>query len=109
MVGAERAVERLRRRRLDASALMPPDSPPVARSSYPSSSLTRLAEDCPVGLTGGRRTPRASLGPSEQDRGARLVDVPGAGHAVQMAKNVFVDALLALAHDADLDPADQAQ
>jgi hypothetical protein len=28
--------------------------------------------------------------------------VPAAGHAVQMAKDVFVDALLALAHDADL-------
>jgi hypothetical protein len=34
--------------------------------------------------------------------GARLLDVPEAGHAVQMTKDVFVDALLALAHDADL-------
>jgi hypothetical protein len=28
--------------------------------------------------------------------------VPEAGHAVQMAKDIFVDALLGLTHDADL-------
>ena len=33
--------------------------------------------------------------------GGRLLEVPDAGHAVQMAKDVLVEALLGLAHDAD--------
>jgi pimeloyl-ACP methyl ester carboxylesterase len=111
MVGAERALERLRGTpdwgRLCAHATRFARGEPA--SSYPSSSLTRLAGTVPVGLyTGGRSHPALRLVTAElanRIEGARLVDVPGAGHAVQMAKDVFVDALLALAHDADLDPA----
>jgi pimeloyl-ACP methyl ester carboxylesterase len=77
-----------------------------AAGSYPSASLARLVKIIPVGLyTGGRSHPALRLITAElADRidGARLLDVPAAGHAVQMAKDVLVDALLALAHDADL-------
>ena len=74
-------------------------------SSYPSSSLARLAGTIPVGLyTGGRSHPALRLITAElanRITGARLLEVPEAGHAVQMAKEVFVEALFALAHDAD--------
>ena len=108
MIGAERAVERLRGTpewdRLCGYATR------FARGqlagSYPSSALARLARTIPVGLyTGGRSHPALRLITAEianRINGARLLDVPGAGHAVQMAKGVFVDALLALAHDAEL-------
>jgi lipase len=108
MIGADRAVERLRGTpdwdRLCGFATR------FARSesagSYPSSSLARLAETIPVGLyTGGRSHPALRLIATElagRIDGARLVDVPEAGHAVQMAKDGFIDALLASAHDADL-------
>ena len=91
MVGAERALERLRARRLGSPLR---SCHPIrawrAASSYPSSSLTRLASTVPVGLyTGGRSHPALRLVTAElanRIEGARLVDVPGAGHAVQMAK-----------------------
>jgi pimeloyl-ACP methyl ester carboxylesterase len=109
MIGAERAVERLRGTpewdRLCAYATR------FARGqlagSYPSSSLAKLAGTIPVGLySGGRSNPALRLITVELANrivGARLLDVPEAGHAVQMAKDVFIDALLGLAHDADLE------
>jgi pimeloyl-ACP methyl ester carboxylesterase len=107
MIGAERAVERLRGTpdwdRLSGYA------PRFARGqlagSYPSSSLARLAETIPVGLyTGGRSHPALRMITEElRNRidGGRLLEVPDAGHAVQLAKDVFVEALLGLACDAD--------
>ena len=107
MIGAERAVERLRGTpgwdRLCGYA------PRFARGqlagSYPSTSLARLAGTIPVGLyTGGRSHPALRVITAELGNridGTRLLDVPDAGHAVQMAKDVFVDALLGLAYDAD--------
>ena len=109
MIGAEHAVERLRGTpewdRLCGYATR------FARGqlagSYPSSSLARLAGTIPVGLySGGRSHPALRLITVElanRINGARLLDVPEAGHAVQMAKDVFIDALLGLAHDADLE------
>jgi pimeloyl-ACP methyl ester carboxylesterase len=108
MIGAERAVERLRGTpdwdRLCGYATR------FARSelagSYPSSSLAKLAGTIPVGLyTGGRSHPALRLITAElavRIDGARLLDVPEAGHAVQMARDGFADALLGHAHDADL-------
>src|SRR5215212_6082518 len=107
MIGAERAVERLRGTpgwdRLCGYA------PRFARGqlagSYPSTSLARLAGTIPVGLyTGGRSHPALRVITAELGNridGARLLDVPDAGHGVQMAKDVFIDALLGLAYDAD--------
>jgi pimeloyl-ACP methyl ester carboxylesterase len=67
--------------------------------------LAKLAATIPVGLyTGGRSHPALRLIAAELAErlgGGRLLDVPEAGHAVQMAKDTFVDALLALADDAD--------
>jgi pimeloyl-ACP methyl ester carboxylesterase len=108
MIGAERAVERLRGTpdwdRLCAYA--PRFVCGQLAGSYPSSSLTRLAGTIPVGLySGGRSHPALRLIAVElahRINGARLLDVPEAGHAVQMAKDVFIDALLDLAHHADL-------
>jgi pimeloyl-ACP methyl ester carboxylesterase len=109
MIGAEHAVERLRGTpewdRLCGYATR------FARGqlagSYPSSSLARLAGTIPVGLySGGRSHPALRLITVElanRINGARLLDVPESGHAVQMAKDVFIDALLGLAHDADLE------
>ena len=103
MIGGERMVERLRGKadwtRLCTYATR------FARgelaSSYPSSSLGRLAGTIPVGLyTGGRSHPALRLITAELANridDAHLVDVPEAGHAVQMAKEVFLDALFALA------------
>jgi len=109
MIGAERAVERLRGTpdwdRLCEYA--PRFAHGQLAGSYPSSSLTRLAGTIPVGLySGGRSHPALRLIAVElanRINGARLLDVPEAGHAVQMAKDVFIDALLGLAHDADLE------
>jgi pimeloyl-ACP methyl ester carboxylesterase len=107
MIGAERAVERLRGTpdwdRLCGYA------PRFARGqlagSYPSSSLARLAETISVGLyTGGRSHPALRMITEElRNRidGGRLLEVPDAGHAVQLATDVFVEALLGLAYDAD--------
>ena len=107
MIGADPAVERLRGTpdwdRLCGYATR------FARGqlagSYPSSSLDKLAGTIPIGLyTGGRSHPALRLITAElanRINGARLLDVPEAGHAVQMAKDVFIDALLGLAHDAD--------
>jgi pimeloyl-ACP methyl ester carboxylesterase len=109
MIGAEHAVERLRGTpewdRLCGYATR------FARGqlagSYPSSSLARLAGTIPVGLySGGRSHPALRLITVElanRINGARLLDVPESGHAVQMAKDVFINALLGLAHDADLE------
>jgi pimeloyl-ACP methyl ester carboxylesterase len=107
MIGGERMVERLRGTpdwaRLCAYATR--FARAESAGSYPSSSLTRLARTIPVGLyTGGRSHPALRLITAElagRIDGARLVDVPEAGHAVQMAKEVFVDALFALVLDAD--------
>ena len=80
-----------------------------ARRLLPELVVDQARQHCPSWTLHGRSEPSRATpghrGAGEQDQGARLVDVPGAGHAVQMAKDVFVDALLALAHDADLDPA----
>jgi pimeloyl-ACP methyl ester carboxylesterase len=108
MIGGERMVERLRGTpdwtRLCAYATR--FARGESAGSYPSSSLTRLAGRIPVGLyTGGRSHPALRLITAElagRIDGARLVDVPDAGHAVQMAREVFVDALFALVRDADL-------
>jgi pimeloyl-ACP methyl ester carboxylesterase len=109
MIGAERAVERLRGTpdwdRLCEYATR------FARGqvagSYSSSSLEKLARTIPVGLyTGGRSHPALRLitaALANRIEGVRLLDVPEAGHAVQMSKDVFVDALLGLVHDADLE------
>ena len=114
MIGAERALERLRGTpdwvRLCGHATRFSRGEPAG--SYPSTSLARLATTLPVGLyTGGRSHPALRLITAElasRIDGAQLLDVPEAGHAVQMAKDVFVDALLALAHDADLDAEERA-
>jgi pimeloyl-ACP methyl ester carboxylesterase len=108
MIGGERMVERLRGTpdwaRLCAYATR--FARAESAGSYPSSSLTRLAGTIPVGLyTGGRSHPALRLITAElagRIDGARLVDVPEAGHAVQMAREEFVDALFALVHDAEL-------
>ncbi len=109
MIGAERAVERLRGTpewdRLCGYATRFARGQPAG--SYPSSSLARLAGTIPVGLySGGRSHPALHLITVELANridGARLLDVPEAGHAVQMAKEIFIEALLGLAHDADLE------
>ena len=108
MIGGEHMVERLRGTPDWAHLCSHATRFARAESAgcYPSSSLTRLARTIPVGLyTGGRSHPALRLIAAKlADRidGARLVDVPEAGHAVQMAKEVFVDALFALVHGADL-------
>jgi len=109
MIGGEHMVERLRGTpdwaRLCTYAARFARGEPA--SSYPSSSLARLASTLPIGLyTGGRSHPALRLIAAELANridGARLVDVATAGHAVQMAKEEFVDPLIALVHDADLD------
>jgi pimeloyl-ACP methyl ester carboxylesterase len=108
MIGGERMVERLRGTpdwaRLCTYATRFARGEPA--SFYPSSSLARLAGTLPVGLyTGGRSHPALRLITAELANridGVRLVDVPEAGHAVQMAKKEFVDPLFTLVHDADL-------
>jgi pimeloyl-ACP methyl ester carboxylesterase len=107
MIGAERAIDRLRGTpdwdRLCGYATRFVRG--QLASSYPSSSLARLARTIPVGLyTGGRSHPALRLITAElanRITGARLLDVSEAGHAVQMAKDGFIDALLGLAQDAD--------
>jgi len=108
MIGGERMVERLRSSpdwtRLCTYATRFSLGEPAG--SYPSSSLARLTGAIPVALyTGGRSHPALRLIAVElanRIEGARLVHVPEAGHAVQMAKEVFVDALFDLVRDADL-------
>src|SRR5829696_1565303 len=109
MIGGEHMVERLRGTpdwaRLCTYAARFARGEPA--SSYPSSSLARLASTLPIGLyTGGRSHPALRLIAAELANridGARLVDVADAGHAVQKAKEEFVDPLFDLVHDADLD------
>jgi len=109
MIGGERMVERLRGTpdwaRLCSYATR--FARGESAGSYPSSSLAKLPTSIPVGLyTGGRSHPalrRITAELAVRIDGARLVDVPDAGHAVQMVREVFVDALFALVHDADLD------
>jgi pimeloyl-ACP methyl ester carboxylesterase len=109
MIGGEHMVARLRDRpdwaRLCTYAARFARGEPA--SSYPSSSLARLAPTLPVGLyTGGRSHPALRLitaALANRIDGARLVDVAEAGHAVQKAKEEFVDPLLDLVHDADRD------
>ena len=108
MIGAARMVERLRRTpdwdRLCGYAARFARGESVG--SYPSASLASLSETIPVGLyTGGRSHPALrliTLALADRIKSARLVDVPEAGHAVQMAGVEFVDALLSVVHDADL-------
>src|SRR5215212_7964927 len=109
MIGGRRMVERLRGTpdwaRLGTYATRFARGEPAG--SYPSSSLARLAGTIPVGLyTGGRSHSALRLITAELANridGARLVDIPDAGHAVQMAKELFVDALFALVLEADHD------
>jgi pimeloyl-ACP methyl ester carboxylesterase len=115
MIGGERMVERLRGTpdwtRLCTYATR------FARgelaSSYPSTSLARLDRTIPVGLYTGGRSPDAlrliTAELANRMEGARLTDVPEAGHAVQMVKEVFVDALFALARNADLGDQSETQ
>jgi pimeloyl-ACP methyl ester carboxylesterase len=108
MIGGERMVERLRSTpdwtRLCTYATRFARSEPAG--SYPSSSLARLTGAIPVALyRGGRSHPALRLIAGElasRIDGARLVDVPEAGHAVQMSKEVFVDALFDVVQAADL-------
>jgi pimeloyl-ACP methyl ester carboxylesterase len=108
MIGAERAVDRLRGtpewERLCGYATRFAHG--ESAGSYSITSLAKLAGTIPVGLySGGRSHPALRLITAELAKrleGARLLDVPEAGHAVQMSKDVFVDAVLALADDADL-------
>jgi pimeloyl-ACP methyl ester carboxylesterase len=108
MIGGERIVERLRGTpdwtRVCAHATRFARGEPAG--SYPSSSLARLTGEIPIALyTGGRSHPALRLIAQQlasRIEGARLVDVPEAGHAVQMAKEVFVDALTDLVQYADL-------
>jgi pimeloyl-ACP methyl ester carboxylesterase len=109
MIGGRRMVERLRGTpdwaRLSSYATRFARGEPAG--CYPSSSLVRLAGTIPVKLyTGGRSHAALRLITAELANridGARLVDIPDAGHAVQMAREEFLDALFALVHDADLD------
>ena len=97
MIGGERMVERLRG--TPDWARLCTYAPRFARGepagSYPSSSLTRLVRTIPVGTLYGRAShPVLRLITAELARGidgARLLDVPEAGHAVQMAKEVFLE------------------
>jgi pimeloyl-ACP methyl ester carboxylesterase len=108
MIGGERMVERLRSTpdwtRLCTYATRFARGEPAG--SYPSSSLARLTGEIPVALyTGGRSHPalrRIAAELVSRIEGARLVHVPEAGHAVQMAKEAFVDALFELVQDTDL-------
>jgi pimeloyl-ACP methyl ester carboxylesterase len=114
MIGAERALERLRGTpdwaRLYGHAARFACGQPAG--TYPSSALTKLAGTIPVGLyTGGRSHPALRLITAELANridGARLINVPDAGHAVQMSKAAFVDALLTIADAADLDPEERS-
>lgn len=108
MIGAERAVERLRGtadwdRICDHATRFARGQ---MAGSYSSLSLAKLAGTMPVGLyTGGRSHPALRLITAELSHriaGARLLDVPEAGHAVQMAKDIFTEALLRHVDDADL-------
>jgi pimeloyl-ACP methyl ester carboxylesterase len=107
MIGADRAVERLRGTpewdRLCGHATR------FARSQlagdYPSQTLDRLPRTIPVTLyTGGRSHPALRLIVTElanRIEHACLVDVAEAGHAVQMSGAAFVDALLEGVTEAD--------
>jgi pimeloyl-ACP methyl ester carboxylesterase len=107
MIGAERTVERLRGtaewQRLCTYAARFARAQPVG--TYSRSVLERLPDTLPIGLyTGGRshaalRAVVAAL--AARLPGARVTDVPDAGHAVQMAGDDFVTPLLALAREAD--------
>jgi pimeloyl-ACP methyl ester carboxylesterase len=107
MIGGDGLVERLRGTpdwpRLCTYAARFARGEPA--SVYPSSSLARLAGTIPVGLyTGGRSHPALRLITTELANridGARLLDVPEAGHAVQRAKEAFVDGLFALIDEVD--------
>ena len=108
MIGAGRTVERLRGTpewdRLCGYATR--FARGESASAYPSESLASLMETIPVALyTGSRSDPalrQITAALAERIKGARLLEVPEAGHAVQMASVDFVEALLAVVHDADL-------
>ena len=107
MIGADRAIERMRGTpdwdRFCGHATRFARGEPAG--AYPSSTLERLDRSIPVGLySGGRSHPALRLIVAEvADRvsGARRLDVPDAGHAVQMSGEVFVESLLSLVQDAD--------
>lgn len=106
-IGAEHAVGRLRGspdwHRLCLHAARLATSEPAG--DFRPESLQELPRSLPVSVyTGGRSHPAlrevarrvaAAIG------GARLIDVPEAGHAVQMAGTAFVDPLLASVAEAD--------
>lgn len=107
MIGADRAIERMRGTlawdRLCGHATRFARGEPAG--AFPSSVLDRLDRTIPVGLySGGRSHPALRLIVTKlADRlsDARLLDVPDAGHAVQMSGNVFAESLLSLVRDAD--------
>ena len=108
MIGAERALERLRGRPIGIAFVgMPPGSRVASRPAL-TRALAGEARRHHPGRTLHRRAEPSRASPDHRGAanridGARLLDVPEAGHAVQMAKEVFIEALLALAHEADLD------
>jgi len=107
MIGADRAIERMRGTpawdRLCGHATRFARGEPAG--AYPRSRLDRLDRTIPVGLySGGRSHPALRLIVAElADRidGAHLLDVPDAGHAVQMSGALFAESLLSLVRDAD--------
>ena len=107
MIGADRAVKRLRGTpewdRLCGHATRFTRGQPAG--DYPNQSLERLPKSIPVTLyTGGRSHPGLRLIVTEladKIERARVVDVAEAGHAVQMSGDVFVEMLLQVVLEVD--------
>jgi pimeloyl-ACP methyl ester carboxylesterase len=106
-MGAGHTVERLRGTpewdRLSSHASRFARTEPA--NTYPPTRLDQLDDKIPVALyTGGRSHPGlrsivAALG--NRIGRAQLVDVPGAGHAVQMSGQPFIEPLISFVSDAD--------
>jgi pimeloyl-ACP methyl ester carboxylesterase len=110
-IGAGHVIERLRGtpewQRVCAHASRFARSEPAR--AYPCTRLDQLAAETPVALyTGGRSHPAlraiAAALAARIDR-ARVIDVAGAGHAVQMAGTAFLDPLLALIAETECESA----
>ena len=107
MIGAEHVVERLRGspewRRLCVHASRLARSEPAG--DYSPSRLGDLPRQIPVTLYSGGRSHlvrrELTVLLAKAMTGARIVRIPEAGHAVQMAGAAFVDPLMALVREAD--------
>jgi pimeloyl-ACP methyl ester carboxylesterase len=107
MIGADRVVERLRGTpewtRLCGYATRFAHSEPAG--SYPADVLDRLPGEIPVALYSGGRSHAVLRGVVAEIvkrlPGCRLIDVPAAGHAVQMSGAAFMEPMLALMEEAD--------